>query len=821
MTLLFSIAGYALDLSSSAKLKRLKLRLTGLSPSAKEYKAINQLSSHEAVAGYLEAKANEYIQSEYFTARVAHFFFDGSRRSNPPLASSSDTPFRTRIYNQNFHHAIYEQIRLDSRFNAIYGKNVIKHIVDLDDLLTGLSYINTDLQKLTNYVDTAREIDLEVFQQYFGFGNLNQVITEKTLNNLNKILLEAGIDPVSSRELALGVAKLMKAGRIKEAKLISVEIKKVKKALSVRMDVSGPLKGRLSLTPGSFIFEWLQSDQSIINELYSLYKMQASSSDPIDQKQYYDEMLKSLLAFSDNYEDQASDSFAGTYFSDESFKNTFDQTIYSEAAALYRDLLCDDMEIQTDPKDNLQSNLTNSLKFDIESEKVESIPITKNFNLHSKKECSSCHSKLDPVQEIFNDSVSKKTKVPFFNNLDRMMFVEFLPGDNLVEKLMSTDAYKRCQTSKLWTWFVGDDVSIPPEVQEKLVDVFQKTDGNIKELTKTITSTDLFYRGADMDRILTFNDVKPIFKRCYNCHVSEEAMVTSFDKYPFRDWMGSKTNQVLDNIAKEIDLENLGSNRKMPIGYELTKAELRSISQWLLQGARSEDGKIHIEQNSFAKRSALKANDKLQKLDYQIGFGFYRPLDFMQFTYSLDAILARENANKYEKAIRSIGPFEWDVFRRGSYCEHSWNINSESIYALLNPIDRTSSKAQNTKIDESFYGVISRCILNQDRFYETLFYYLHSKYALRLEALGLNSFQMFSQELAADNPLVFSQILSILVDAIIGEQVVSEKEKAQLVSNIIQRYRSLEQLEPKLRSLDMKLKFMVIKIIEHPRFMRY
>jgi hypothetical protein len=479
------------------------------------------------------------------------------------------------------------------------------------------------------------------------------------------------------------------------------------------------------------------------------------------------------------------------------------------------------MKIQTDPKDNLQFNLTNSLKFDRRPEEMGRLSELKKNNPHSKSECSSCHSKLDPVQEIFDSTVSKKTKIPFFNNLDKTMFVEFLPGDNLVEKLMSTDAYRRCQSSKLWKWFVGDDVSMPPEVQEKLIDVFQKTDGSIKELTKTITSTDLFYVGTDMSRELTYKDVKPIFMRCYNCHVSEEAMVPSFDQYPFYNWMGGKTNQVLDNIAKEIDLENLGENKKMPMGYELTKAELGSIANWLLQGAKSENGKTYIEPNSFALRAALMAKDKLQKKDDQIGFGFYRPLDFMQFTYSLDSILATGSENDYENALELIEPFEWEVFRRGSYCKNSWNINTESIYALLNPVDRTNSKVKNTRVDESLYGIISRCVLNQNDFSQTIFNFINSKYPDRLAALGLVDSYKFSQELDDYNPLAFGQILSVLVDAIIGEKIVTEKEKAQLVSNIIKKYNSLVSFEPKLRSNDMKLKFMVIKIIEHPKFMRY
>lgn len=282
------------------------------------------------------------------------------------------------------------------------------------------------------------------------------------------------------------------------------------------------------------------------------------------------------------------------------------------AAAVFRIFLCDDMRPVILPNSSadlgllltsLDANNSTAGHTDSDEKKHGTDPT-----------CQSCHYKLDPLADTFNGSSRNLNKAfpggLVYKREDGSMVN--IPVSGLGElglAITKQPEYLQCQVRHFWNWFIGEDVPIDEKQMQTLTTIFDNagkqkysTGRRPKDFIKYLVNSKSFYKSKKIDPAnITYDMVRPIFKKCDSCHTNESLAPQLSQGYPFainKDF----NKQTLSNLVKALNLDHSQKKATMPpakAGWFLSNEEITMISGWLKAGAKDSNGVAQIKPTDF------------------------------------------------------------------------------------------------------------------------------------------------------------------------------------------------------------------------------
>ena len=271
------------------------------------------------------------------------------------------------------------------------------------------------------------------------------------------------------------------------------------------------------------------------------------------------------------------------------------------AAAVFRIFLCDDMEAAiTDSADRTEYilNFVFPDTTGMSSSDVSSITIGDSAH-GSRPDCMACHYKLDPLGQNFGGSATSLAPTAFSGALtyrassgDKVSIRTKGLG-SLGEEIIRQEDYRSCQTKQFWTWFIGEDEYLQPQVHAELNSEFERVDGRVNDFISYLVNRKEFYTHSSLseEAELAFK-VKRTLKSCNQCHDNEG--IPSFTDWPIENDSG-KMKYWSSKIYKSLGGDN--RERTMPPKshiWQPTREEIAEIINWINIGAPNEQGQIQI-----------------------------------------------------------------------------------------------------------------------------------------------------------------------------------------------------------------------------------
>lgn len=831
-----------------AKLKRLKVRLIGVVPTADEYREAKKQYDSGNLNAYLARKTEEFLAEPIFNQRLVSWFTNEQRYyfssksgfTNPfstggsYFSNRSDKLHRNIKYvdfsfldKNNFYFLNFSRFKSFNKFYLHSGHKIKDSIryTFFSSLFypQGVDEIVVNMEKLVNLGLSFQES----YEHLYGIENYEFKILRNHIPKMKKIVEDLGLVWEFSKRKSL-LAKVARKDRKKyeEYRILVKESFQLAKTFGFDEFSTFIKKPETQKLIGQVVTKIMDLRAN---------KLEKEADGTLEDELPEVELISKEMIekFSSTFLDTEFESISNKpiqsgYNDSRDYRNIFSQTKYSQAAAFYRDMFCDQMTIQTNPTESLSLNL---IRLTNNRSGKQVVP---SEDFHSKSECSSCHSKLDPAQELF-DSPKKIKKdfrlpLPHYRNDSRTLVIR--PGEDLLKKAMSTNAYRSCQVRKTWKWIVGDDVPITSSLEEGLVDIFKETDGHIPSLVREMVMQKEFYGFDIKEKDLRFTDVKPIFQRCYSCHVEKNAMVTNLLEYPFSGWAMESNEEVINSIVEELDFEHLGEVASMPEGYSLSTGEFKLLGEWINQGGKDESGTPRLRLTEKLKNIV---NTALQKIDDSpLKFGFMNDRMMMGFPASLrylDLLSDRRSLFKKEK-IASIP--RYISKNSGSFTEEGRGLFSsqhvDDIVELLPDIDESNHKLTSESLNPNISKNIWN-LLRNPRFdlldkngnarmgsVSILFHdFLES---IPREMVGKSgSLELVESNFPWENLKLKQRLIEHTLDTSYGLYVLNEQERSIKAKELLRLIET--NLDTKEVSISEVYKYLIYVIGSSPDYLRY
>jgi hypothetical protein len=176
----------------------------------------------------------------------------------------------------------------------------------------------------------------------------------------------------------------------------------------------------------------------------------------------------------------------------------------SRAAAIFRIFLCDKMKASI-PVENKVDDMTYDILYPNDQSQIgvnKSMGMTqeeitkilnKSDEIHgTRKDCMTCHSKLDPMGKVFANSGSLLSSIPtsgrlYYKNSTGQIIDQ--PVDNLNQMgqlLTQQDDYVTCQIKQFWNWYIGEDQVIDSNKLNQLKTEFNRVDRKTNDFVKSL-----------------------------------------------------------------------------------------------------------------------------------------------------------------------------------------------------------------------------------------------------------------------------------------------------------------------------------------------
>lgn len=282
------------------------------------------------------------------------------------------------------------------------------------------------------------------------------------------------------------------------------------------------------------------------------------------------------------------------------------------AAAIFDIFLCDPM-IPAIPETPIEGDDFSIVFPELNENKSSEELIKKHARLEdahgAKKDCMSCHFKLDPVGQIFAKSGSELSPNPspgklVFSRGNKVVDIPLRGFRDLTLAIVKQPEYEQCQVRHFWNWFIGVDVPLSQNRLQELVQAFNSRNRRVLDFIHYLVRTPEFaYQRLPLtqDQFLA-REVSRIFKNCNSCHAqqSDRADLKSWDltDFPLGGEHPSGRLYALGQLKWVLDIKGDGSKALMPPRdslWKLNEQDRATIKKWFDRGAPDYDGKKQDE----------------------------------------------------------------------------------------------------------------------------------------------------------------------------------------------------------------------------------
>lgn len=293
------------------------------------------------------------------------------------------------------------------------------------------------------------------------------------------------------------------------------------------------------------------------------------------------------------------------------------------AAAIFRVFLCDKMNA-TIPEMAGVDDTTYGIIFPGQNNPLTLTEVeikavlNKNDSIHGNRpDCKTCHYKLDPMGQVFNNSGPILSSFPssgalVFKNTKGQIINEKVKGlAQLGKKITEQPEYVACQIQHFWSWYIGEDKPLTAEIRDQLTAGFESVGRRTNDFVRQLIARPEFAEREEISELRRLaSNVKAIFMQCQSCHANSDSYAgPDLTRWP----LGQSTSEPsgnpdywIEKISQELDLPNMALNKSMPPppaegGYILTKQEMQKISRWIDFGAPDESGRLQIKPKGNAQ----------------------------------------------------------------------------------------------------------------------------------------------------------------------------------------------------------------------------
>jgi hypothetical protein len=602
--LLFQMSAQALELTPESKLRKLSFQMRGMPPAMKDFEELAKAKGNEAqLSTFFKSKVDEYFKSPWAAVRFTERIFDDWRIDRATDYLSPD------VYNN-------QTAKVDSSKN------------ELELTYPTISATEKSLHKLIQMsLSQGKSIDEILISQSFR-KSLKIASAIEVLTNYYSTYFKQKIALFKADAAAKG----FKTETADEIKIALAEFDKV-----------NPNPNQQPQDPAANPY-FFNSKKDVT--LTTLVIQGALENNNPTKKQELLNYLGSIKDF-DTYQSNTlgviptngnNGSLPHMVFALNEMTTRYQKTIYSKAAAFFRIYLCDDMQQVSLPGKNSKSQeafnaIHKAVQNEIKAEEMAAQPagaasaaapaappppapvapalMAMIAAKHVKPECAGCHNKLDPMESIYNNkfkrTLSQGNEAPKPNPFE--FFYEDYSGkdikisvenvDNLPEVVSKQPQYIRCQSEKMWNWFMGTDVPLSPKQRVELEKVYVAAESKPLEIIKYIVSLKSYESDSFLSEPKQFNNVRPIFQKCHGCHKTDPAIPSlmnipfNMDKQTLEEKMADHL-EILTSVVKQTNILGDQPKIKMPTkdaGWKLSDLERATLIKWIADGAKDEEGK--------------------------------------------------------------------------------------------------------------------------------------------------------------------------------------------------------------------------------------
>jgi len=280
------------------------------------------------------------------------------------------------------------------------------------------------------------------------------------------------------------------------------------------------------------------------------------------------------------------------------------------AAAIFRIFLCDTMVPSVPPTDASGEDKDFATIFpDHNNYNEDQIRQNAQADVHGQlPDCKACHYKLDPLGQVFGFSAAALSPEPEpgalrYRGADgRNIDVPLRGLGDMAATLVQQPEYVSCQVRHFWNWYVGKDVPLSRNKENDLIKKFNDLGRKSQDFVAYLISLPEFRAKPEIltDDQLTARRVVKIFQNCNGCHQAQDKNqdIKAWDltDLPYSADPAERQRD-LDDIKKELDLDNGGANKKMPPKtslWQLSTEDTALIKKWMDHGAPDFDGNPQI-----------------------------------------------------------------------------------------------------------------------------------------------------------------------------------------------------------------------------------
>lgn len=271
------------------------------------------------------------------------------------------------------------------------------------------------------------------------------------------------------------------------------------------------------------------------------------------------------------------------------------------AAAVFRIFLCDDMKAQVvSDKSNLKKYLDIAFPKQSfsEAEMQAATTSVESKDIHgSRKDCMSCHYKLDPMGQAFQLSgrilspTPSRGRLTYQNLKGEITDIPVTGLGALGESITKQPEYAQCQVRHFWTWFIGKDRPLTQDRLEELTSEFDRLDRKTNAFIKHLMTQPEFKNPErDTPEKRLARNARAVLQNCTHCHNSME--MPSFAEWPI-DGSTDSHKQWIHSISEALDLANDGAKKTMPpqdSPWQPSPEDLRVLKEWISAGTPDLNG---------------------------------------------------------------------------------------------------------------------------------------------------------------------------------------------------------------------------------------
>ena len=213
-----------------------------------------------------------------------------------------------------------------------------------------------------------------------------------------------------------------------------------------------------------------------------------------------------------------------------------------------------------------------------------------------KKECASCHLKLDPLAKAFTNwpPLDANAQQPMFDssvtaafalvkNQQTMSFGSGLPELGAV--MQGDTEVMQCVVQNAWKFTHGAEAEISPKwLQEETIKFSQ--DQNFWRLVGSAVSHPAFLN--PVLKTLKYSSVQPLLEVCSSCHGNGTAPEFNVASYPFR----ANTNENAALLKRMV--RTLRDEGSMPPAPLPAVEDVPLFLKWIAEGARTTEGQVSV-----------------------------------------------------------------------------------------------------------------------------------------------------------------------------------------------------------------------------------